>query len=205
MYNSLKIILLSFLILTTTTGNAQLETGNIIITPYYGAPNFGKIFGKLVEREVDYFSVTSGKGPFGIRGEYLIHEKISVGFDFIYNEVIGSGYVDSTVNNILVERYTLDVESKRFRFLIRGNFHFYSNEKFSFYTGLGIGLNIRKIQFEYTIPYFENGKNNITGSIIPISGRFALGGTYFPIKNVGINLEFGVGGPLISSGLSIKI
>jgi len=204
----IKLILVITLLSFSTNLSAQLfEEGNVVITPYYGAPNFGKIFGRLVEKEVDVFKIDKGAGPYGIRGEFFITEKFSAGFDFIYNEVSGNGTFDSTridgLNNVIDTTYTINARSRRFRFLLKANYHIYTTDNFDFYAGAGIGANFRKIEIETNIPKFND--KNIRGAILPISGRVALGTTYYPLDFLGLNLEFGIGGPLVSGGLSIKI
>jgi hypothetical protein len=92
-----KLFLLFILTFSTGLLFAQnIKKGSLIIEPYLGGPNFGLFLGKAVQKEIDkrtdnvYFSTDSGVGPNGIRGEYLIIDKFSIGFDYIYNEVNGS-------------------------------------------------------------------------------------------------------------------
>jgi len=210
-YKIVLLILMTFGINSTYSQN--IKKGSLLIEPYAGGPNFGFIFGKVVQREIDNrtnsstssgsFSIDSGVGPNGIRGEYLITDKFSIGFDYIYNEVNGNGYVDTTVNNILEIKYKIDVKSARHRFLIKVNYHFISNDYIDFYGGTGIGYNHRNIEITTNIPYFES--KNISGAISPIAARMELGLTYYPIKPIGINIELGLGGPLISAGIVLKI
>ncbi len=205
-----KLSLVIIIVFGTSALFAQnIKKGSLIIEPYLGGPNFGFALGRAVQKEIDkrsdngYFSTESGTGPNGIRGEYLITDKISIGFDYIYNEVNGEGYVDTTLNNILVTTYTLDIKSIRHRFLIKANYHFITKDYINFYGGIGIGYNRRKLEFETNIPYFEN--TNINGAIWPIAARLELGLAYYPIKPIGINVELGLGGPLISVGLVFKV
>lgn len=205
-----KFILLFILTFSTQLLFAQnIKKGSLIIEPYLGGPNFGLFLGKAVQNEIDkrtengYFSIESGVGPNGIRGEYLITDKFSVGFDYIYNEVNGSGYVDTTVNDLLMTKYTINVKSKRHRFLIKANYHFITKNYLNFYGGVGIGYNRRKFEFETNIPYFQN--TNISSAIWPVAARLELGLSYYPIKPVGLNIELGLGGPLISAGIVFKL
>lgn len=205
-----KAILLFLMSLNLSTSYTQnVRKGAVIINPYLGGPNFGFIIGKAVEDEINshttsgHFSTDSGIGPNGIRGEFLISERLSIGFDYIYNEINGSGYVDTTINSTVEIKYNINVQSIRHRFLLKANYHFITTGDFNFYGGLGLGLNYRKINIETNIPKFET--NNVRGAIWPISGRMALGLTYYSIQPLGINFELGLGGPLVSAGVVLKL
>jgi len=206
----LKTVLLIFITFGINTLYAQnIKKGSLIIEPYLGGPNFGFILGKAVQNEIDnrtntgHFSTDSGIGPNGIRGEYLVTNRISIGFDYIFNEVNGSGHVDTTLNNSIEVNYTIDVKSTRHRFLLKANYHFITKDYINFYGGVGIGYNQRHVIINTNIPYFEN--QNVRGSIWPVAARMELGLTYYPIKPIGINIELGLGGPLISAGIVFKL
>lgn len=205
-----KLFLLFILTFSTGLLFAQnIKKGSLIIEPYLGGPNFGLFLGKAVQKEIDkrtdnvYFSTDSGVGPNGIRGEYLIIDKFSIGFDYIYNEVNGSWYLDTTVNDIITTKYTINVKSKRHRFLVKANYHFITKDYITFYGGVGIGYNRRKFEFKTNIPYFQN--SNVSASIWPVAARLKLGLSYYPIKPIGINIEVGLGGPLVSAGIVFKL
>lgn len=52
---------------------------------------------------------------------------------------------------------------------------------------------------------FNNDKVKFSGSLLPISMRLCTGIRYYFTPNIGLNAEIGVGGPIVSGGLSIKI
>jgi len=162
-----------------STYSQNIKKGSLLIEPYLGEPNFGFIFGKVVQKEIDNrtsssssygsFSTDYNIGPNGIRGKYLITDKFSISFDYIYNEKNGSGYADTTVNTILEIKYNIDVKSARQRFLIKANYHFITNDYIDLYRGAGIGYNHRNIEITTNIPYFEN--KNVSGAISPVAAR----------------------------------
>lgn len=204
------IILLAFTFTGVNSSYSQnIKKGSLIIEPYLGGPNFGFALGKIIKKEIDKrtssgsFSTDSGIGPNGVRGEYLITDRLSVGFDYIYNEINGSGVVDTTVNNLVEVNYNIDVKSTRHRFLIKANYHFITKDYINFYGGIGFGYNQRNFDIKTNIPNFEN--KNITASIWPVAARLELGLSYYPIKPIGINIELGLGGPLISAGIVFKV
>lgn len=191
--------------------NAQgVEQGNIIIDPYYGYPNFGKNFFDAVEtaNPGGFNFDARGIGPAGIRLEYMVTDRIGVGGDFIYST---NGYTfqsrDSIYNGTTgqydVTTNNLEYKMSRIRIQLRMNYHFeISNPNFDSYVGFGAGTNNRKRVS------LENGQD-ISGelgdfTLLPFSLRVCLGMRYFFTDNIGINTEIGIGGPVISGGLSFK-
>lgn len=200
----------------TVVGTANLTTaqavkkGNIIIDPYYGFPNFGNTLAGVVSDIINMnssSSVTSEPklfGPAGLRAEYMVADNFGLGIDFIYNNAGVEGTIDSLNNNDeVVKTYDISGTAHRFRFQVRANYHFIQDETFDAYVGFGAGTNLRSIRFNTDFPDFD--LNNATGVIVPFSLRLALGSRYYFSENVGLNLELGLGGPVVSVGLSVKI
>lgn len=44
-----------------------------------------------------------------------------------------------------------------------------------------------------------------SSTLIPVSARICTGLRYYFSPNVGVNMELGLGGPMISAGISCKI
>lgn len=182
--------------------NAQVEQGNIIIDPYYGYPNFGKSTADALVTDGDVLDVT-GIGPAGMRVEYLISDNFGVGVDFIYNSFgVAATYdsIDSLGNSAT---YTDNVDMRRIRVQLRMNYHFVQTDQMDAYVGFGAGTNFRKYTYSSTNPSFI-ASDDLTATPIPVSVRIALGARFYFTENIGINAELGLGGPVISGGLSIK-
>lgn len=198
--------------------NAQANTtGSIILDAYYGFPNFGKSFYKSIENSssTDNFKA-SGVGPIGIRGEYLISEKIGVGFDFIYNSnriSYTSSDTTTTYDDNFEPIYSVKTSEyerlmNRVRVQARINFHFdISNPNLDGYFGIGAGTNnrFRKVWIDgvESTDTLSTSLNNLT--VIPVSMRICTGLRYYFTPNIGLNMEIGLGGPLLSAGLSVKL
>ncbi len=189
------------------TASAQaVEEGSIIIDPYYGAPNFGKILTDLVDDNIDGVE-TTGIGPLGLRAEYMLSDRIGVGVDFIYNSV-GLSYQDSfpvfnSDNNTLeTEVYDYDWKMERIRIQGRFSYHFATTDVLDPYFGAGAGTNFRSWTFESTQPGYENDSD--TGTLLPFSLRFFVGMRYYFTENIGLNAEIGLIDPLLSGGISVK-
>jgi len=183
--------------------NAQaVSEGNILIDAYYGYPNFGAKIAKSLSN-VDNIK-TRGIGPAGIRAEYMVADKFGIGIDFIYNSVAITGTIDSLAADgvTVVETYDLTTSLQRYRPQIRMNYHFVSEDALDAYVGFGVGANVRRAVVKTDYPNYDGGA--VSGAIIPVSLRVALGMRYFFTDNIGANLELGLGGPFISGGLSLK-
>lgn len=189
-------------------------TGNIIIDPYYGFPNFGKSFASNFESSSSSDFQVKGLGPMGLRAEYMVADRMGVGFDVIYNsydlkykDVQTDSIYDGNTNMWTTQTTTSDNEYKmqRLRVQLRFNYHFdVSNPMLDAYFGVGAGTNNR-----YRKAY-ENGVEvnddtdlgNLT--LLPVSFRICTGMRYYFSQNIGINAELGLGGPFISAGISAK-
>lgn len=185
------------------SATAQVEQGNIIIDPYYGFPNFGKEASDgLFNDSIADIDVT-GIGPCGLRAEYLISDNFGVGVDFIYNSFGFKGsYEDLDANNN-TQTYTDQVKMQRFRVQLRMNYHFVQTDQMDAYVGFGAGTNIRRFSYSSDNPNYDQ-PDAVSGALIPVSVRLALGTRFYFTDNIGLNAELGLGGPVLSAGISIK-
>lgn len=184
-----------------------VEQGNVIVDPYYGFPNFGKNLSDQAAEGLSNVDVT-GYGPTGLRVEYLLGDRFGLGVDAIFNGfgIVGTG-TDTTGfdqnNQPITDSYEVKATMNRIRIQARFNYHFdISSPDLDVYMGVGAGTNNR------TYKYFEDGveqtDQSISGSLIPVSLRFAAGMRYYFTDNIGLNAEIGLGGPVVSAGLSFK-
>ncbi len=203
-------------IATNLFGQANIQ-GNIIVDPYYGFPNFGKSFYKSIENSSSTSNYkATGMGPAGIRAEYMVSDKVGVGLDFIYNSNRIS-YTDTqhdttwtSVSTYTVATTTNNAERlmQRIRLQARFNFHFdISNPNLDGYFGVGVGTNNRFRKYWLNgvevNDVYTSALSNLT--LIPVSLRICTGLRYYFNPNVGMNMEMGLGGPLLSAGVSVKI
>lgn len=176
--------------------------GSVVIDPYYGFPNFGVSFVKGFVPENSELKI-SGVGPCGIRGEYFLSDKFGLGLDFIYNNVSAKGTIDSmNIDGSLYHTYNYKLDFQRYRVHVRMNYHFVNDEKLDAYIGFGAGTNTRRIVVKSDDPQYA--KNKVTGALLPVSARIALGMRYYFSPNIGFNAEIGLGGPVLSTGISFR-
>jgi hypothetical protein len=195
-------------------GQANTQ-GSIIVDPYYGFPNFGKSFYSSLESTSSNFKAT-GIGPCGLRAEYMISDKIGTGFDFIYNSNKTTySSVDTTlVYNSGTATYTnvyttnsYERTMQRIRVQARINFHFdISNPNLDAYFGVGVGTNNRYRKYYQNGTQITDDATTTAGklTLMPVSMRICTGLRYYFAPNIGVNLELGLGGPMISAGASVR-
>ena len=198
-----KISFLALVFLNFTAFSQGIKKGDIILDSYYGSQdylnlyynNFVPSYRKTTEDELKY-QTKKTIGPIGIRGEYLILNKIGVGFNICFN----SNYTKN--NNLQSEKYFYESKQNDFSFLPTLSYHFVQKEKFDVYCTFGYGLTYSHQKTTNTNPLLTSGKKDY-GSYATTIG---LGMRYFLTPHIGVssNLQLGVGG-LISAGVSYKI
>jgi hypothetical protein len=199
----LKFMFVASIIAAPFVSQSQINTkGSIIIDPYYGFPNFGKAFLNSIESGNSSINTTA-IGPCGIRAEYMLADKFGMGLDFIYNSMSATYQVDSlNIDNSIYKSYDAKLAMQRYRLQLRMNYHFVSEDKLDAYVGFGAGTNIRKYVYKNDMPNADTFTES--GTLLPFSMRIALGMRYYFTNNIGFNAELGLGGPLVSLGLSVR-
>ena len=185
-------------------------TSNQLIEPYLGFPNLGRLSAQIIDTSIleKQDQKFSGIGPSGFRYSYMLSDAFSLGIDLIYNSLSEKYRTSQDVfmnNTWTTINKNMLVSTQRLRIHVRMNFHFSaSNAMSDSYLGLGFGTNNKWKKTS------ENGNviEKISGSeavIFPFSLRLCYGYRYFFNYNWGIHGEVGLGGPLLSLGLSYKI
>lgn len=211
----MKQIILTLVIVATSLINTAFSqanyAGSIVIDPYYGAPNFGKSFASNFESTSNSNFKAKGLGPMGLRAEYMLADRFGIGFDFIYNNYdLTYDQIDSTYNGT-TDTWTAvktqnEYKMQRIRAHLRFNYHFeVSNPMLDSYFGIGAGTNNRfRKSYENGI-LVDNSDGDFDGfTLLPFSLRVCAGIRYYFAQNIGMNAEIGLGGPLVSAGLSLR-
>ena len=207
-----KYLVFFIFLFTKFTVSSQISfTSNQLIEPYLGFPNFGRFSSPLgidtsiLEKQDQSFS---GIGPSGFRYSYMFSDALSIGIDLMYNTLNEKYRISQDVfmNNAWTTiNKNMLISTQGLRVQVRMNFHFLaSNAMSDSYLGVGFGTNNKWKKIS------QNGNviEKISGSeavIFPFSLRLCYGYRYFFNYNWGINGEVGLGGPLLSVGLSYKI
>lgn len=198
-----KLMIAALAIFSSATVSAQaLNERDIVVDTYVGYSLIGSVF-KTYENESAATSNVSGIMPVGIRGEYMLSENFGIGLDMFYTSNKLTETIGGTDLNTFEETiYTYSFERKKFASYITMNWHLAkSNDKFDFVLTSGIGYKNTTWSTE------SNDPNYITDEVenaIPVSFRLGTTARYFFNDNIGANLTFSIGGPLVSAGLSAR-
>lgn len=195
----------------------------ISITPYFGFPNSLKFW--EIQFDSNYINEIPEKpfnenlnkfGPFGISLAYTSKnentssdgKKSLIGFslDINYSSCDYSfNYINDSVNNT---EYEMESSISILRVMLNLSYHYGNSLKFDPYLSGALGLRYPVIDFKSTNPNFIFEKPEFfweVGSGIPFSFRLAAGFSYYFTKNIGLNLEAGIGGGgLIRTGVSYR-
>lgn len=177
-----------------------VEEGNVVIDLYYGWPNlYTTVLKAAYAEDAINSSVKIGSiGPLGLRFEYMISDVIGVGFD--------AGYVDTWLKfkeedistNII---YDYKISVPKVHAIFKMNFHFSNSDRVDAYGGFGVGYKNRTFKIETNDPSY-NGETLKT--VIPVMVRLCVGTRFFLTENIGLSAEMGLGGPLLSFGISTR-
>jgi hypothetical protein len=207
----LVILFLSIkLIKAQETSIRSVSKDNLITIPYFGFPNFLTAalqdMHEITNRKKEQLSI-SDFGPIGLCASYLVSDNLALGGEISYesthiqwkeNEM--GNVVDSTNN---AYTYTYNLQATRIRMLVKLYYHFLVREHSDWYLGFGLGYNHVPVKLYTNAPYARD-HDIPSGCFMPVSARTNVGYNHFFTKNLGINAEVGIGGPLISIGITAK-
>ncbi len=183
-----------------------IEQGNILIDLDAGGPNLLTGLMKVVANNANNVDISnlssSGLIPLGGRVEYLMTDKLGLGLDF--------NYASSKINFTDIDNVQYSIKVPRFRTLLRGSYHFGkgSNTDWFLTGGIGyVGLRTR-ISGTSNDPDTQELLEALSQSSRRIGFGFAyrlgMGFRWYFVKNLGIGMEAGLGGPALRGGLSLK-
>jgi hypothetical protein len=205
---ALFLVLISAFVCSFTNLKAQdcensIESGDIIIEGYYGLP-FSNGNKYLYYYKGDK---THNSNHIGGKIELMITNNIGLGFDVTYSNAYKNNIsvISYDVNNNIKTEYVTKNISKT-RLLFRANFHDFHN-KIDIYKTVGLGIKIVNKTEGYNFPYKQGDYSNAffeTNLEIPIALRLGFGFRYFISKSIALNIESGLGGPLVQAGISFK-
>lgn len=203
----LKILL--GLVISFNSFSQTLFVGNQMIETYVGFPNVTKYLPMLaLSQEPDSITNYSGIPPSGLRYTYMLTDDISFGVDVIFDRSRKDFVSTDTVFQNGGWEY-LSYEGQRIqtrlRLQFRMNFHLpISQPNADSYIGLGFGTNNRWLK-DYKNGKLEQRLSGADAILIPFSLRVCYGYRYYFNYKLGVVGEIGIGGPLLSFGLSCRL
>lgn len=174
---------------------------NSITDTYYGFPNLatvilrGAYVADVSTAGVDFNSI----GPTGIRSEFMLTDKFGVGIDAFYSSTVLNYKRYSDVDSIY---YNDKASYTRFQSLFMMNLHYGGGDKLDVYSSLAVGYASRKLKYETNDPNYH-GKESV-GINFPVGFRISTGMRYMFTRFIGVNAAIGIGGPLLSFGVTAK-
>lgn len=120
----------------------------------------------------------------GLKVDYMANKHLSFGPEI--------SYAYAGANNIMISKL---------RVLGRINAHV-TIKKFDMYGTIGGGL--RWVKTNYVNTGYTTGLEEVDYPLF-IAWRMSIGARYFVSKRVAINMETGIGGPLVQAGISFKL
>jgi hypothetical protein len=212
-----KILTIITAALLSSTLNAQtpVTTGNFIIDPYAGVPNWANsLFYNQYDgtnTSVRNYKVNGSMLSYGGRFEYMVAENMGIGVDVNY-EVSGMNYdYDSTVYNTVTTNYDLipynyDYTAKKTRVMARLNYHFVQNDRVDVYAGFAGGYKYAKRTATATnLNTNQSSDAELKGALVPVAFRISIGTRVYFTNNIGAMIELGAfGGGLLQFGLTAK-
>ncbi|MFH0893339.1 MAG: hypothetical protein V2A54_02795 [Bacteroidota bacterium] len=209
MKKKLFITMLTIVALTLSTQAQILKKGNTIIDGYYGFPNmYGTSIKTSYANSNTAFDVDPGMiGPLGGKIEYLLSDKVGLGLNGWYSNAWVKWTEDQQVlvagstTQYETKTYNYKVEAPRTDVLVMFNYHFVNTESVDSYFCVGAGYHNRTFRYVTDDPNFNDDGFEIP---IPFNARVGIGMRYFFVENFGINIEFGLGGPLLHGGICAK-
>jgi outer membrane protein W len=189
--------------LTTTKSNAQ--EGRIIVDGYYGYGSFyNAIFKAMVSGDAS--SKFKGLGPMGVRGEYMLSDKVGFGLDLAYTSSsieYTETYTEYDENfNTVSTTYDASLKTAKLGAMVTFNYHFVNTDKFDSYFVFGFGYGNRSFTAKSDYIGYESPEYNST---FPVASRLGVGMRYFFTDNLGLNLGLGLGqGGMLNAGVSAR-
>ena len=199
LFLTITVIVLITLQSSSVSRAQSVEQGTIIIDPYYGASLSGTALLEELFNPIEMEITLTG--PVGGRVEYMIANRFGMGIDVIYKQITGDFTAQDTTTSTI---YTYQGVVTRTRIQVRFNYHLMaSTDKWDVYVGMATGTNSRKV----VLSSIDDPKQELTFNnfqFLPFSARVAFGLRYYFANNFGFNAELGLGGPLVTAGISIK-
>jgi hypothetical protein len=212
-----KIILLIFIFSIHLGYTQSLEKEDFVIDVQMGLPNLSYFRSSISEGNHFFDQGSQTKkthksiGQFIVNAEFFLTDKMGLsiganyGYYYDYNEFKNTTYSGNT-NTSVTELYFTERKLNRYRIYIGPNFHLLRNERLDTYFGFKAGVKFLKIKVNDNLPqdlkYLGYDDRQFE---FPVGLRICYGLRFFPTNNIAINTEFGLGGPLVSLGLSYKL
>jgi hypothetical protein len=188
---------------SSTIANNKGDTG---ITLYLGFPNFLipslKSAYELADQKKEQLNIRASV-PVGINAFYMINDNLALGGEVSYESAKIKWRENETFfgtdSTPVTHNYLLN--ATRIRLLAIANYHFIIKKRSDWYFAFGLGYNYNPISLETD----AMSSFNDSPCFFPLTAKTKMGCNYYLTKNLAINAEVGIGGPLLSIGTTVKL
>lgn len=178
-----------------------VRQGRFLIDAYYGLPFLQKDYlYRVHDSYVEYTSIRN-LNHIGAEVEYMIGDFIGLGLEYTRATINGNYKVP--YSPIANENHNVAIIKQRFLFKFTG--HFLTTKRLDPYGGIGFGISRVSISSDNYADQNNVSRQNFNANTLPFALRVGVGVHYYPIKNLGLGIEVGAGGPIVQGGISIKI
>lgn len=194
--------LIACLSLSNPSKAQSYEVERSVISAGYGVGNFTKAIFNILNSESNINFKYKQSGPFFLKYEYGITEKIGLGLNFAY---LGANvsYEDPSHQVTPGVNYYQEVKFRTMSFLPRLNVHFGTSEKVDPYFGVGFGYRSSSFSFKDNDPDYDADYTlNNVGSL---GLDLTIGARFYFTPSLGAYIEGGVAKGLIQFGLCAKL
>lgn len=168
----------------------SLNKGNVVYSLGMAVPS---IIREYLKYKTDRDQIViKGTGPFLIKSELMLSNRVGVSLNGSYTWAQISWQDDGydTIQNIY-RKFEFGVRAYEISGIVRGNYHYWKRKKIDSYVGLGVGYALINMS-SYTKAHTTKFKI-VYDFPPPLSFECTWGLRYFPLKNLGIYTEVGLG------------
>ncbi len=187
---------------------SPLVKDDYLIDLSYGVPfnpvREAGIFGIDLFESTTNSQITRNTNHLCGRVDYQLNEEYGVGLELTYASIqfeYKRLYSVRSGTNIVVRDSAFITTASKIRFLAKMSYHFNISDRFDAYGTVGFGYK----QFKYGTRDNYLTTTSFANQILPVAIRASIGGRFFVSKNVAVNVEGGIGGPIMQLGLSFKM
>ncbi len=198
------------MIIGSNAAHAQaFDEGTKVFSLGYGFPNFTKsVFKALSSSSTDGSTKVTGAGPIHFRFEYGLSETWGIGASINFaNAAWEDTYTGTVFNNVTQQNETKTFTDKWTRralsALVRFNKHFPISDKADVFTGVGLGYNSVKNDYDSSNP--DGIQFSVNNNLFPVGFEWTVGMRYYFTDNIGAYVEGGLAKSILQFGLAIKL
>ncbi len=174
-----------------TANDVAFPKKHVAISLAYGTPGIMRTFIRTQESLFGANMFVRGYGSFVGKVEYHLTKHFGVVLNATYNYTNPYTFKKQPTFAGPWEDEEFGVRVKEFSGTIRANYHFMNRKHWNMYAGLGIGTGYIEAKTYTLADYGGFESTNVYES--PIMTEATFGVRYFPIKNVGLFSEIGLG------------